>query len=180
MEKAMVIALLERYWQAETTVAEETLLAEYFRQAEDPDPGLAPYRDLFLYFGEEAQVTAGPGFEARILKRLRMGSADVSERAGAAEGSDQAGMNATERAGAGRSFRMGFVAAAAVIGALVAGLFLSTPRQSHDQQRVAVAPVTIKDTYDDPGQALAAVRHALLVASTHLNEGRRSLTGDKR
>jgi len=37
------------------------------------------------------------------------------------------------------------------------------------------APVTtaaIKDTYDDPQQALAAIRHALLSASARMNEGK--------
>jgi len=34
------------------------------------------------------------------------------------------------------------------------------------------AAVAIKDTYDDPEKALAAVRHALLIASTHMNEGK--------
>lgn len=153
MEKAMIKALLEKYWQAETTLEEEKVLADYFR--DDPDPELAPYRDLFLYFAQEAQVTAGPDLETRILQKVGLAARPV------------------------RTYRLGFIAAAAAIGAIVAGFFLLTPRRTH-RGAATVASVTIKDTYDDPEQAMAAVRHALLVASTHLNEGRESLTGSKK
>ncbi|HVS95299.1 MAG TPA: hypothetical protein VHE54_02405 [Puia sp.] len=158
MEKTMVIALLEKYWNAETTVAEEKALGDYFRTKEDLDEDLAPYRDIFLYFGEEARVTAGPDLGQRILDRV--------------------GIKEPVRRKTGRSFRVAFLSAAAVIGALAAGIFLFAPHE-HGRQVAAVPDRTIQDTYDDPEQAMAAVRHALMVASKHLNEGRRSLTGDK-
>jgi hypothetical protein len=153
MEKATVIALLEKYWQAETTLGEEKALAEYFRR--QPDPDLESYRDLFLYFGREAQVSAGPDFENRILQRVHLAARPA------------------------RKFHLGFIAAAASICAIVAGLFLLTPRE-RNPGIASAAPMAIADTYNDPEQALAAVRHALLVASTHLNEGRRSIIGPKR
>jgi hypothetical protein len=174
MEKITIIALLEKYWQAGTTIAEEKMLADYFRTADDLDPELAPYRDLFLYFEQETQVRPEPGFEERILERV--------------------GLRTQRRP----IFRIGFIAAAASICAIVAGLMLLTPHA--DERPPAIASTTypgqaiastvrprqtipstaIQDTYEDPEQALAAVRHALLVASTHLNEGRRSLTGAKK
>ena len=103
MEKATVIQLLEKYWQAETTIAEEKMLADYFRGHEDPGPELAPYRDLFAYFGQEAQVTAGPDFGTRILERV-----GLSMRS---EPSMRPGLTVRS----GRTFRLGFIAAAAVI-----------------------------------------------------------------
>lgn len=164
MEKATVIALLEKYWQAETTIEEEKMLADYFRRQEDLDPGLALYKDLFAYFGQEAQVMAGPGFDRRILERV--------------------GLQTQRRP----LFRIGFIAAAASICAIVAGLMLLTPHADERPPAIAsashpgqsIASTTIQDTYEDPEQALAVVRHALLIASTHLNEGRRSITGPKK
>src|SRR6185312_8645100 len=98
-----------------------------------------------------------------------------------------------------RSFRLGVVGAAAAILLVVAGLFLLRPvgqptmladnrpaagqrdtqavlRTPETQEMQATASARIADTYDDPQQALAAVRRALLVASRNLNQGRREIT----
>ena len=166
MEKAMIKVLLEKYFQAETTIEEEAALASWFRIHDDPE--LAAYKDLFSYFEQEAQVTAGPDLGRRILERV--GLADgATQVIGMTDGATQVAPR--------RSFRIGLAAAAAVIAALTTGLFLLTPRQTSPVPKVA--SVTIQDTYEDPQQALAAVRHALLVASAHLNEGRRPFTGPK-
>ena len=162
MEKMTVIALLDKYWQAETSLDEEKALADYFR-GPLVDPELEPYRELFAYFDEEARVMAAPDFGDRILQHLGIAS----------EGPKPAII---------RPFGTGLLSAAAVIAALVIGLFLLTPpRQPAADAGNALATIrhgAVQDTYDDPEQALAVVRHALLVASTHLNEGRQELTGD--
>ncbi|HXB95622.1 MAG TPA: hypothetical protein VNU70_10700 [Puia sp.] len=172
MEKAMIKALLEKYFQAETSIEEEAALAAWFREADDSDPELAAYKDLFSYFEQEAQVTAGPDLGRRILERVGMADG-ATQSIGISDASPVIGMNVPPR----RSFRIGLAAAAAVIAVLTTGLFLLTPPQRSPVPKVA--SVTIQDTYDDPQQALAAVRHALLVASAHLNEGRRPFTGPK-
>lgn len=174
MEKATVIALLEKYFEAGTTVGEEKELAEFFRRQNDLDPDLAPYRELFGYFEQEAQVSAGADLEDRILRRIGLSGSPARSA---------------------RTFHLGFIAAAASIGVIVASLFLLTPGErpggdaaggrvsgpgpSRAQVSPAMTSTTIRDTYDDPERALAAVRHALLIASAHLNEGRRSITGPK-
>jgi len=173
MEKAMIRTLLEKYWQAETTVEEEQALAAYF-QGPDIDPELQPYRDLFAYFDEELQVKPAPGFDARILQRL--GIADAAPDLAADAVPDLAADTAPKIPL--RTFRLGFLSAAAAIAALIIGLFLLTPPPQ--QLTKTTAPKQIKDTYDDPQQALAAVRHALLIASAHLNEGRQQLTGARK
>lgn len=170
MEKAMIKALLEKYWQAETTVEEEQALAAYF-QGPDIDPELQQYSDLFAYFDEELQVKPAPGFDARILQHLGI-AGDTPGVAGPMPALED------DRATPVRTFRLGFFSAAAAIAALVTGLWLLTPPA---QQQIIAKTTTqkqITDTYDDPQQALAAVRHALLIASAHLNEGRQQLTGD--
>ena len=159
MEKATIIALLEKYWQAETTVEEEKALADWFHSqpAGSLDSGLEPYAALFGYFEEESRVTPGKDFEARILRAI--GAVDTT-----------ASVSSTPI----RDFRWGLISAAAVVFAVVASLFLFQPaKTTHPPDTVAVV---VKDTYDDPEQALAAVRHALLIASAHLNEGRKQIS----
>ena len=124
MEKAMIKNLLEKYWQAETTVEEEQTLAAYF-QGTNIDPGLQPYRDLFAYFEEELQVKPAPGFDARILQRL--GIADTAPAVPAGTVPVMTAGPAPELASQAapvRTFSLGFLSAAAAIAALVIGLFL--------------------------------------------------------
>jgi hypothetical protein len=162
MEKMNVMALLEKYWQAETSLEEEKALADYFRSPL-VDPELEPYREVFAYFDEEARVMPAPDFGERILQHI--GIAPDSRKTAII-----------------RPFGRGLLSAAAVIATLVIGLFLLTPpRQQAVDAGNSLATIrhgAIQDTYDDPEQALAVVRRALLVASTHLNEGRQELTGD--
>ena len=153
MEKAKLIALLEKYWRAETTLGEEEALRRYFAEEKDADPELEGYRALFAYYDEEVQVSAGAEFGERILERLGIAETPV------------------------RAFRWGIFAAAAAIVLVVGSVFLLGPR---DGERAAIVATTqthvVRDTYDDPEQALAAVRHALLVASAQLNKGREKVT----
>jgi hypothetical protein len=141
---------------------------------------LLPYGELFAYFGEEARVSAGPDFGDRILQRLGL-PLDGASAASAVPA---------------RYFRLAVFAAAAAILVVVAGVFLlkstggpavlaTTQNAGRMAPGAAETPggrssdrARVTDTYDDPQQALAAVRHALLVASHHLNQGRRQLTGD--
>ncbi len=150
--------LLEKYWLAETTLEEEKALADYFK-GEDVDAELLPYAAFFEYIDEEKQVTPGEDLEERILARV-----------GLAEGS-------LPFLAPVRKMRFGYAAAAAVL-LCVCSLFLVVrlSNRSGDEVKVAAAggvvTATIKDTYDDPEKALAAVKHALLIASTHMNEGK--------
>jgi hypothetical protein len=160
MTQREIKALLEKYWQTETTLEEERQLAEYFRRP-DVDPALESFRPMFAWLAEESQLTPDEGFDHRMLQRIAPT----------------------------RSIRpaFGYAAAAAVILCIAISFFLSTgPGTTPPPPDVAAAnpkPVTnakpavtheneIKDTYDDPQKALAAVRHALLIASVRINQGR--------
>lgn len=169
MEKATVKALLEKYWQAETTVEEEKALAAWFRDNPDADPELESSRALFAWIDEESQVTPGEDFEARILQAITAGQTDQPLQA--------------DQLMPVRYFHGGLIAAAASVCILVAGLFLLQPEPGSPPADAGTASAAdrsvavIRDTYDDPQQALAAVRRALLVASVHLNEGRNQISG---
>ncbi|HTI93785.1 MAG TPA: hypothetical protein VL727_24495 [Puia sp.] len=157
--------LLEKYFLAETTLEEEKVLADHFRSGE-VDAELLPYAAFFEYIAEEKQVSPGEDLEKRILERVGLETATVQG------GGHGAGLLAPVR-----RLRFGYAAAAAVL-LCVSSLFLAVQLSSRsgDGGKVTVprglVSATIKDTYDDPEKALAAVRHALLVASTHMNEGK--------
>jgi hypothetical protein len=55
MEPDRIKELLEKYWQAETSLAEEAELKEYF--AANPDDPNNPAAALFKYFDEEQRIT---------------------------------------------------------------------------------------------------------------------------
>ncbi|MDO6430502.1 hypothetical protein Q4E93_07890 [Flavitalea sp. BT771] len=156
MERESIAALLERYWQAETTVEEEKTLAAYFRGGNDIPPEWEPYRGIFSFFAEEAEVRAGQDLEEKILEHIRPLPAVGPART---------------------RLRFAWWAAAAVI-ILVAGLVpLLQPAPEPAVPSVAqyasrtLNDASIKDTYDDPQQALAAVQRALFKASVKMNKG---------
>jgi hypothetical protein len=164
MEQTEIRALLEKYWQAETTVEEERVLAEYFRRVEIA-ADLEPMRGLFEWREEEAGLKPAADFDSRMLRRI-----------GEIEGGGA--LRPGGRVIRGFSFR--FAVAAAII--LCLGIGLLIPMISPGPgagvgvgvSRTASEKVhrIEKDTYSDPNQALAAVRQALLVASARINEGK--------
>lgn len=158
MEPAAIRILLEKYWQAETTVVEEEQLAAYFRQPEIA-PDLEPVRDLFAWREEESRVRLDPGFDRRLLERI----------AGM-----EPGRATTEPGRFAIPFR--FAAAAGIILSLGIGLLISVTSPRNAAPNVAVTQTekpgpSVKDTYTDPQQALAAVKNALLLASVRINKG---------
>ncbi len=197
MEYAAIRALLDKYWEAETTLEEESALVAYFRQP-DIDPRLTPFREMFVYFEQESRVMPGEGFEKRILDAVRRaGESGNATGAGGVVAGDSGACVAvagTERRpdrGAPvrrmwRGVNSSYAAAAAVI--LVIGLFIMVPSSrraagpavgSGTSSTVveaggheAAAAASVKDTYEDPQQALAAIRHALFTASARMNLGK--------
>ena len=61
--------LLERYWNAETTPEEESILKSFFAQRDVPSE-LRQYKDLFDYEQEAAGESLGADFDARVLQRI--------------------------------------------------------------------------------------------------------------
>ena len=153
--------LLEKYWLAETTLEEEKVLSQYFR-GEDVDAELLPYAPFFEYIDEEKRVSPGEGFEERILERVGLVPAAQGGRHGT---------GGTPVLAPVRRLRFGYAAAAAVL-LCVSSLFLVVQLSRDRVDKAPTAAIAMKDTYDDPEKALAAVRRALLVASTHMNEGK--------
>ena len=71
MDYKYIEQLLERYWQCETTVEEESQLREFFSKGEVP-ARLLRYKDLFVYQQVQQEVGLGDDFEARILAQVEV------------------------------------------------------------------------------------------------------------
>lgn len=71
MDYKYVEQLLERYWQCETSLEEESQLRAFFSQEEVP-AHLLRYKDLFVYQQVQQEVGLGADFDARILAKVEV------------------------------------------------------------------------------------------------------------
>ncbi len=67
MDYKYIEQLLERYWECQTTLEEEAILRNFFRQ-EDVPASLLPYRQLFIEEDEMAAEHLGKDFAERMLQ----------------------------------------------------------------------------------------------------------------
>lgn len=139
--------MLDKYFQAETSVEEERVLAEYFRGAHEDLPAeWEPYRRLFGYYEEESHVGVSEGFDRKVLERI------------------------TPARGGGAVVRhFPWWMAAAVILLSFGSIFLFAPQE---KTREIAVQHEVTDTFEDPEQALAAIQKALFRAGKGLNTGR--------
>jgi len=149
MEQAEIKILLEKYWEAETTLEEERQLAEYFRQPAVA-PEWEPIRDVFAWREDEAAVRPGPDFDRQMMRRI----------------------GEMEQAPKIQRISVRFAAAAAILLCLGISLLIPSISPVPRESAPTIARTAVTDTYTDPQQALAAVRRALLVASSRMNEGK--------
>jgi len=180
MEHAVIAALLEKYWSAETTVEEEKTLAAYFTQP-SIDPELEPYRDLFGWYAEEATLAPSQDLESRILESIRQ--ADSAQHGNPVTQSELSALAPVRPL-----YRHAFRYAAAAVVLIGLGIYLivqpagdtgtstpggSIPSPIAQTDNHAVGTAAITDTYDDPQAALAAIRKALFTASVKMNKGKK-------
>lgn len=71
MDYKYIEQLLERYWQCETSVEEESQLREFFSQGEVP-AHLLRCKDLFVYQQVQREVGLGDDFDARMLAQVEV------------------------------------------------------------------------------------------------------------
>lgn len=69
MQNEYIDRLLQRYWNCETTVAEEQELRDFFSREDLPE-AWQPYAPLFHYVREEQAVTLSDGFEERLIAAI--------------------------------------------------------------------------------------------------------------
>lgn len=158
MDYKYIEQLLERYWEAQTTEAEEAILKTFFAQPDVP-AALERYRPLFAY--EEAQQSVGLGadFDERLLKL-------IAEPTKADEPTQQMQKpSPTLRVKARRingriSFRPFFQAAAAVAIVVLVGIG-AQKSFNRDTEAWDYNSNNYSDTYNNPAQAYHVVESGL-------------------
>lgn len=76
MDYKYIEQLLERYWEANTTQAEEAILMRFFAQMDLPQH-LAVYQPLFAAQAELAQATLGADFDERVMASIKATTAEA-------------------------------------------------------------------------------------------------------
>jgi len=69
MELARIENLLEKYFEAATTIKEEAVLKEFFAQEEVP-AHLLKYKEMFNYFNDSALETSSKSIKLKSLQFL--------------------------------------------------------------------------------------------------------------
>jgi hypothetical protein len=135
-------ALLEKYWNCETSLEEEQQLREYFKG--NVPASLNETAELFRYFEAERKQSVGMEFDAEMKKKI---AAHRPE---------------------GKSVKMIFNYARIAAGILVvvaAGYFVRL------EVRKAFPPEA-EDTYSDPRVALEETKKALMMISNSFNKAK--------
>ena len=136
--------ILTRYWEGESTVDEELLLAEYFTQS-DIDPELLVYQPLFRYFEVEKDTASPAGFEANLMRKI---AAPVIQ---------------LDRPVRKFNFQI-LMRTAAGIALAIGTIFVIDWNQYKTQQLDLYA-----DTYEAPEAALAGLKSALIQVSDQID-----------
>jgi hypothetical protein len=153
MDYKNIEQLLEKYWQCQTTLEEESLLRDFFTNSEVIPAHLLPYKSLFVYQAEQKEQTLGDDFDARVL-------AQIDEKPAVKVKAKRLTMMSR--------FRPLFRAAAVIAVFLMLGnvaqrTFLQNDALDYNYN-------TYKDTYDDPNMAYKKVSSALNILSQEINQ----------
>lgn len=143
--------LLERYWQCETSLAEEEQLRSFFSKEEVPTH-LLRYKDLFQYQQIQQQVGLGNHFDARILTQIEAPTMKVKAKR----------LTLVSRF-------MPLFKAAAVI-AIMLSLGNVAQHTLFGSETLDYNYDTYTDTYDDPEVAYKQVSSALMMLSDGINK----------
>lgn len=141
--------LLNKYWEAETTLEEERKLKVFFASHEEQLPtDLSEAAPLFNFYHEEAAVKM-PEWEAPSPWESKKGTVIRQGRLRIARN---------------------YWEYAAIFVLVLSSIWLLRPTAHNADKQVAV-----QDTYDDPQQAMIATQKALEILASNLNKGKNEM-----
>lgn len=144
MDSKRVEELLEKYWNCETSLEEESALREYFHQTDVPDT-LKDSAVLFRYFEQQRQHKMNDvAFDASLKNKLQPAQGKM------------------------RSLLMSSLRIAAGISVVVASFWLVRTQMRDD------TPQEIADTYDDPKEAFEETKRALQLISKNFGKAKKA------
>ena len=147
MNHLQIKALIDRYFEGETTLEEEQLIKQYFKTQAPETEELVRLAPLFMYLDKEKAIEM-PGKPAVPLHSSE---------------------------GAGKK-RFLYPAAAAIALFLMCGSWFIWQNMEKERIRTAARERLYRDHYDNPEQALAEVKSALALVGKKMNKGRK-ITG---
>ena len=144
MDYKRIEALLEKYWEAETTLEEEQELLQFFNEGDVPDQ-LQEAAQIFRYFANQKKpVIEDPSFEEKVL------------------GPQETVEIPTKTKVIKWDFKRMLNIAAAIGGVVVASIII------RNQTMIEQTP----DTFEDPKLAFEETKKALELLSSKLNKGK--------
>ncbi|WP_455586448.1 hypothetical protein [Bacteroides sp.] len=149
MDCKYIEQLLERYWQCETSLEEESELRTFFSKEEVP-AHLLQYKDLFVYQQVQRETGLGEDFDARILAQIEVPVVKAKR------------LTLTGK------FMPLFKAAAVV--AIMLSLGNVAQHTFFADETLDYNYDTYTDTYDDPEVAYEQVSSALMILSEGINK----------
>ena len=157
MDCKYIEELLERYWQCETSLEEESRLRAFFTKEEVP-AHLLRYKDLFVYQQVQQEIGLGKDFDARILAQVEVPV-----------------VKAKRLTLVGRFVPL-FKAAAVI--ALMFSLGNVAQRTFFADEALDYNYDSYTDTYDDPEVAYKEVSSALMMLSEGINKSQDQVLAD--
>lgn len=142
--------LLEKFYTGETTIAEEKELTSYFSNTSSVDESLLADRELFNQVALD-----GIEFPESIKKSLEL-TIDSFDN---------------EKNSNGRAISV-LMYSMAIACSLIIGMFIYLPKANS----VPVMQITQTDTYNNPDEAYAEAKKALLFISSKMNKGSKQLS----
>lgn len=147
MELQKINKLLEKYWQAETSEAEEKVLFEYFNQKEI-DPSLKPYQPLFIHQKVSSNRKLSGNFNEKILLEIHKKEQKKNRKT---------------------KWLTYYLQTAAVITLLIISTIWLLPDYSTKKYKnKSNSQVEI----EDPNKAYETAKEALILVSTQINRGK--------
>ena len=73
MDYKYIEHLIERYWDCESTILEERILAAFFSQDDVPEH-LLKYKDVFTVLNDVSQAKLGEDFDEKVLQKIEAGT----------------------------------------------------------------------------------------------------------
>jgi hypothetical protein len=144
MDSKQIEQLLEKYWNAETSLEEEQLLKDFFRSEAIPE-GMKETGELFRYFDQQKKVQLRePSFESDVVRKI----------------------NATRPTAKAVKMYYNYARIAAGIAVVVAATYFvgQEVRKSY--------PAEVTDTYSDPKLAFEETKKALMMLSKGFGKAR--------
>ncbi len=139
-----IAALLEKYWEGETSVDEEANLRQYFNSGEVAEQ-FKEFIPLFKYYEGAKEMTLDDGFDTKILEQISAAKVIPLKKS--------------------TWFSSGLKIAASVLLLIAAGYFFSRSNEVVDK------PMAEKGEISDPKLALQQVKRALVMVSEKMNTG---------